>query len=109
LVSLGIGIGSVGCSRMLKGKLSAKYVPVAGIVITLSFILISAASYTEIDPIRSFQDFLTPRGILILFAFFATAVSGGFFSVPLYALLQYWSSPEHRARNISANNIINSL
>ena len=34
---------------------------------------------------------------------------GGFYSVPLYALIQSRSQPTHRARIIAANNILNSL
>jgi len=34
---------------------------------------------------------------------------GGLFCVPLYALLQHESDPAHRARIISANNIINAV
>jgi 1-acyl-sn-glycerol-3-phosphate acyltransferase len=34
---------------------------------------------------------------------------GGFYSVPLYALIQSRSQPTHRARIIAANNILNSF
>ncbi len=34
---------------------------------------------------------------------------GGFFIVPLYALIQIRSAPEQRARIIAANNILNAL
>ncbi len=34
---------------------------------------------------------------------------GGFYSVPLYALIQARSQPTHRARIIAANNILNSF
>ena len=37
------------------------------------------------------------------------AMFGGFYSVPLYALIQSRSQPSHRARIIAANNILNSL
>jgi hypothetical protein len=37
------------------------------------------------------------------------SVSGGIYSVPLYALIQCRSKPTHRARMIAANNILNSL
>ena len=36
-------------------------------------------------------------------------VFGGFFIVPLYALLQTRSEVSHRARIIAANNIVNAL
>lgn len=34
---------------------------------------------------------------------------GGFYSVPLYALIQSRCEPTHRARIIAANNILNAL
>ena len=37
------------------------------------------------------------------------ALFGGFFSVPLYALIQALAEPSHRARIIAANNIMNAL
>jgi hypothetical protein len=36
-------------------------------------------------------------------------VFGGFYTVPLYALIQARSQPSHRARIIAANNILNAL
>jgi len=40
---------------------------------------------------------------------FFVAMFGGFFSVPLYALIQVRAEPSHRARIIAANNILNAL
>jgi 1-acyl-sn-glycerol-3-phosphate acyltransferase len=40
---------------------------------------------------------------------FLLAMFGGFFSVPLYALIQSRAEPTHRARIIAANNILNAL
>ena len=34
---------------------------------------------------------------------------GGFFIVPLYALIQERSEPSHRSRIIAANNILNAI
>ncbi|HRI91946.1 MAG TPA: 1-acyl-sn-glycerol-3-phosphate acyltransferase, partial [Accumulibacter sp.] len=45
----------------------------------------------------------------VLFDLFALGVFGGFFIVPLYALIQLRSAPEQRARIIAANNILNAL
>ncbi|OXH84713.1 hypothetical protein CA831_29485, partial [Burkholderia multivorans] len=40
---------------------------------------------------------------------FLLAMFGGFYSVPLYALIQSRSAPTHRARIIAANNILNAF
>jgi 1-acyl-sn-glycerol-3-phosphate acyltransferase len=45
----------------------------------------------------------------VLADLFLLAMFGGFYSVPLYALIQSRSQPSHRARIIAANNILNSL
>jgi len=39
----------------------------------------------------------------------ALGLFGGFFIIPLYALIQIRSAPEQRARIIAANNILNAL
>src|SRR5258705_8207134 len=42
-------------------------------------------------------------------AVFIMALFGGFFSVPLYALIEVGAEPAYRARIIAANNILNAL
>ena len=54
--------------------------------------------------------FLIAEGtVRILFDLFAIGLFGGFFIVPLYALMQIRSEASHRARIIAANNIVNAL
>ena len=36
-------------------------------------------------------------------------VSGGFYIVPLYAMMQAYSPKSHRARIVAANNILNAI
>jgi len=45
----------------------------------------------------------------VLADLFLLAMFGGFFSVPLYALIQTRCEPSHRARIIAANNILNAI
>jgi acyl-[acyl-carrier-protein]-phospholipid O-acyltransferase/long-chain-fatty-acid--[acyl-carrier-protein] ligase len=52
---------------------------------------------------------LSPIGFGLCFCLFGVAFTGGLFSTPLYAGLQAWSDPEHRSRNVAANNIMNSV
>jgi hypothetical protein len=40
---------------------------------------------------------------------FLLAMFGGFYSVPLYALIQSRCEPHHRARIVAANNILNAM
>ena len=45
----------------------------------------------------------------ILFDLFAIAAVGGIYVVPLFAVMQYYSSPAYRSRIVAANNLINSI
>lgn len=90
LVIIGISIGSLSSYTLLKGKLSAKFVPIASLGISLFCLLMI------IHPLV----FPSALGI---------GLCGGFYSVPLYALLQYKSTVDYRSRNIAANNIMNAL
>lgn len=91
LVIIGISIGSMGCYTLLQGKLTAKFVPLAGLGMSI-FLFLMAAS--------------TP---LTFVSILGIGICGGFFSVPLYSLLQYKSDREHRSRNIASNNIVGAL
>jgi acyl-[acyl-carrier-protein]-phospholipid O-acyltransferase / long-chain-fatty-acid--[acyl-carrier-protein] ligase len=52
-------------------------------------------------------DFLAlPAAWRIVFDLATLAISGGVFVIPLYALLQAHSPPDHRARILAANNVI---
>lgn len=106
LFSIGIGVGSLACNRLLGGEISARFVPASGLVLSLftfDFVWLSQSlpggpfEYMRWSTFRLAVDLI---GI---------AVSGGIFSVPLYALLQSWSDPEYRSRNIAANNVVNAL
>jgi len=105
IFSLGIGAGSLACQRILKGEISAKFVPIAGLAIsgfTLLFVVIQSSTS------QAFQ-FNSVHGILISICFLGIAVASGIFSVPLYAIIQAWSDPSHTSRNIASNNILNGI
>jgi MFS family permease len=110
--SVGVGVGSLTGNRILKGRISARIVPWAGLGIALFSILLWAASprggvFT--GALLSVGDFLgQPAHWLILVALFGLAVSGGVFILPLYALLQTAGDEHRRARAIGANNVVNA-
>ena len=45
----------------------------------------------------------------VMLAIILLGISGGFYIVPLYALMQAYSPRSHRARVIAANNIFNAI
>lgn len=115
IFTIGIAIGSLACNKLLKGVVSAKYVPLAALAITVFSVDLYFASRNAVavSGAGSFMDigaFLaTPRNWRILLDLFMIAFSGGLYAVPLYALIQESSDPHHVSRNIAANNIVNAL
>ncbi len=111
LFSVGIGVGSLLCERLSGRKIELGLVPFGSIGLTLFAADLWLAS-----------DSLHATGLAGLDVFFATpahwrvaadlvliGLFGGFYIVPLYALIQERSAPSHRSRIIAANNILNAL
>ena len=111
--SLGIGIGSYGCTKLLKGVISAKYVPLSAFALTVFIIDLYFASVDLSAPggaLITASDFLnSPTNLRILFDLAAISICGGLYTVPLYAILQNDSDPTKRSRIIAANNLMNAL
>ena len=111
--SLGIGIGSYGCTKLLKGVISAKYVPLSAFALTVFIIDLYFASVDLSAPggaLITASDFLnSPTNLRILFDLSAISICGGLYTVPLYAILQNDSDPRKRSRIIAANNLMNAL
>lgn len=112
LFSVGIGIGSLLCNKLLGSEVSAKYVPLAAIGISIfGFDLYLACStLTSPSEIVGISTFLSSFGNWRIMAdLVAIAVCGGLYIVPLYAIMQARSDENFRARTIAANNILNAL
>lgn len=111
IFSIGIGLGSALCAKVLKGEVSAKYVPFAALIMTAFMVdLYIASTQTVLVPGTGVASFLSqPLGVRILADLLMIAMSGGLFIVPLYAILQSRGDEKHRARDIAANNIYNAL
>lgn len=109
--SVGIGIGSVACSKLLKGEVTAKYVPF-GILSMTAFMIdlyFASASVAPLNGTGGVAAFMSqPTAWRIVADLMMISISGGFFIVPLYAILQSRGDADHRARDIAANNIINA-
>lgn len=114
LFSIGIAVGSLLCNKILKGKVHASYVPLGAIGMTLFIIdLYFASVYLPIDLSDDYMNIpvllSSVHGWRITIDLFMLAVSGGIYTVPLYAILQKRSDPKHRARVIASNNVMNAL
>ncbi|HNJ76728.1 MAG TPA: MFS transporter [Azospira sp.] len=110
--TIGIGIGSLLCERMSAKHVELGLVPFGSIGLTLFGLDLGIAAM----PLSAGPEPLAVGALLahgstwrILFDLFMIGLFGGFFIVPLYALVQLRSAPEQRARIIAANNIMNAL
>ncbi len=113
LFSVGIAIGSLLCSKILKGEVSAKYVPFGAVGMTVfiaDLYFIVSGQVAATPNLIGASAFLADSGNWrIIFDLVAIAICGGLFIVPLYAILQSRGEASHRARIIAANNILNAL
>lgn len=112
--SIGIGLGSYICDRLLKGQIHAIYVPGAAILMTLFSVDIYFASQNITGStggdLMTVTAFISHWGnIRILVDMVLIAVCGGIYIVPLYAIVQDRSAPAKRSRMIASTNIINAL
>src|SRR5471032_723993 len=110
--SIGIGIGSLMCEKLSKRRVEIGLVPLGSIGISVFAIDLFFASHgiAPAGHLMGVGEFLQ-IGVhwRILADLFLLAMFGGFYSVPLYALIQSRSEPSHRARIIAANNILNAF
>jgi len=110
--TIGIGLGSLLCERLSAGHVEIGLVPFGSIGLTLFGIDLAFASPTRLPagvPLSLGGLLALHETWRVLFDLFALGLFGGFFIVPLYALIQLRSAPEMRARIIAANNILNAL
>jgi 1-acyl-sn-glycerol-3-phosphate acyltransferase len=109
--SIGIGVGSLLCERLSGHKVEIGLVPFGSIGMTLFAVDLWLASRDmTASGLSGLGAFVSEHGSWRVMAdLFLLAMFGGFYSVPLYALIQMRCEPSHRARVIAANNILNAL
>lgn len=110
--AVGVGVGSIGCARLLKGEVSPRLVPFAalGISVFCWDFASAAASAGESGGLRDASSVLGSwQGWRMTADLFLLAACGGIFSVPLYAIIQDSAAPSERSRMVAANNIMNAL
>lgn len=110
--SIGIGIGSLLCNKLVAGEITAKFVPfgAAGVTLfALDFSFATAGLVPISGNLTGLPTFLaSPGAWRILFDLTAIAACGGIFIVPLFAIMQVRSDAKERSRTIAANNILNA-
>ncbi len=113
VATVGIALGSLLCDSLLKGEVSARYVPFAAFgmsIFLFDLYLACPEPGAAAGPLIGIGTFLGSAGNWrVLFDIFAVTVCGGIFTVPLYAILQSRSGEAERSRVIAGNNIVNAL
>jgi 1-acyl-sn-glycerol-3-phosphate acyltransferase len=109
--SLGIGLGSLACERLSGHKVEIGLVPLGSIGLTVFALDLWLAT----DRALAFAGGAGMSAVLgdpaarrILLDLALIGLFGGFYIVPLYALIQTRSDPRHRSRIIAGNNILNA-
>jgi 1-acyl-sn-glycerol-3-phosphate acyltransferase len=111
IFSLGIGTGSLLCEKLSGRKVEIGLVPFGAIGLSLFGIDLYFASlgYTNTTPV-DVAGVLAQAGIVrILADILLLGVFGGFFIVPVFALIQTRCDPAHVSRTIAGMNILNAL
>ena len=109
---VGISVGSLLCERLSGKHVEIGLVPFGSIGLTLFGLDLAFASPAVLPagaPLAVPALLAMPGTWRVLADLMLIGVFGGFFIVPLYALVQVRSAPEQRARIIAANNIVNAL
>ncbi|MGB7816716.1 MAG: MFS transporter [Methylotenera sp.] len=128
--SIGIGIGSLMCEKLSKGKLEVGLVVFGAIGLTLfgvdlyfsstylnetvnlksmfDFKSFISGSYAYNTEVMSYSHESITRWRLLA-DIWLIGLFGGFYIVPLYALIQTRAEKSHQSRVIAANNILNAL
>ena len=109
--AVGVGIGSLLCERMSGHRIELGLVPFGSIGLSAFAIdLYFAQPIANATAVTTVGEFLArPGSWRVLFDLAMLGAFGGFYSVPLYALIQQRSKRAHLSRIIAANNIINSI
>ena len=112
--SVGIGVGSLLCRKIGGSEVNLKMVPLGAIGLTV-FALYLAISLSFVPertgPLLGLYEVFHGGWSYyhVMIAITLLGISGGFYIVPLYAMMQAYSPRSHRARVVAANNILNAI
>lgn len=114
MFSIGIGFGSVLCEKLSRGRIELGLVPLGALGITVFSVDVYFATkpflqeVTPVVAINAWELLAMWSSWRIMVDLVLVGMFGGFYIVPLYAMIQQRSNPLHRARVIAANNIFNA-
>lgn len=109
--SIGIGIGSLACERMSRRQVEIGLVPFGSIGMSVFTVdlYFAVQDLPAGAPLTAAQFLAIAAHWRVLADLLLLALFAGFYSVPLYALIQTRSEATHKARIIASNNILNAV
>lgn len=109
--SIGIGLGSFLCEKFSGRRVELGLVPIGSIGLSLFGIdlFFSYHGMAGLDQVDIAALLAEPAGIRVMIDLLGIGVFGGFYIVPLFAIVQSRSNPQQLSRIIAANNILNAL
>ena len=110
LFIVGISTGSLLCERLSGKQVEIGLVPFGAIGLTLFGLdLYFASPAVPAEGLTALQFLASASNWRIVVDLLLIGTFGGFYIVPLYALVQARSAPDHRSRVIAGLNILNAL
>lgn len=106
--SIGVGLGSLLCDRLSRHTVEIGLVPLGSLGLTLALAAMWAATPAQPLPGIAWQAFVAAHWPVPL-ALATIGLFGGFYIVPLYALIQSRTEKSHISRVQAANNALNAL
>lgn len=117
IFAIGMAIGSVLCEKLSGHKIEHGIVPFGAFGMTI-FLYLFASNLNVINQeitsgafsAAEFKNwFYYDRFYMMSASLFSISVFSGFFTVPLYAFVQYRTEEKNRSKTIGSNNIWNSI
>ncbi len=110
--AIGVGLGSLATVLIARGRIFIRHVPLAAVAMAGFLVDVGVATLPlgSSSAAMGLHDFLrSPLGLRVAFDLVGLAAAGGLFSVPLFAAVQSWSSPDRRARVVAGVSVLNAL
>jgi 1-acyl-sn-glycerol-3-phosphate acyltransferase len=105
----GIALGSILVEKISGRNLELALVPVGSIGMTLFTLDLAWMPMTPNAPLDLATFLRSGQGLRIMFDLLAMSICGGFFTVPLYTMIQQRVEKARQSRVVGGNNILNSL
>jgi len=110
LFTVAVGAGSGLAAAIARGRIVLRTTLVGAVLLgsfafDIGFATLGAPTAVPQGPAAVFSSAL---GLRAAIDFIGLAIGGGLFIVPAFAAVQAWSSPDYRARNVAAVNVLNA-